>query len=339
MERPIFIVGCPRSGTTLVQLMLHAHPRIAIPPETRFLLPAYFRRQEFGDLRTESGRRALGRWIVGEKEGRFPDLGLDAEAVVAEIMAAPPTIGSVLGTVLRAYARSHGKPRWGDKRPTYVRYLPELHRLFPDAQFVHVVRDGRDCVGSLKQMPWWKQDSYYSMATWAQAVDSGHAAGRRLSAGSYYELQYESLVADPARELTALCGFLGEAFDTGMLRPYQLASVPVSRKKHHARTRGAVDTAAVRTWENRLEPWEATLAEHVLGGRLESYGHELSGLGRPSPAHLARYLGTLAKARTEVVRRNSRDALRRFGEDDVACALVEATDYGRVTRAFSSRRP
>jgi hypothetical protein len=339
MERPIFIVGCPRSGTTLLQLMLHAHPRIAIPPETRFLLPAYFRRQDFGDLRTAAGRRALGGYIVGDRDGKFKDLGLDADAVLAEIEAAPPTVGSVLGTVLRAYARSHGKPRWGDKRPTYARYLPDLYRMFPDAQFVHVIRDGRDCVGSLKQMSWWKRDAYYSMATWAQAIDSGHAAARSLPAGSYYEIQYEQLVVDPTRELTALCGFLGEAFDTGMLRPHQLASVPASRKKHHARTRSAVDGAAVHTWQERLEPWEAALAEHVLGSRLEAYGHDLVGLGRPSPPHLARYFRTLAEVKTEVLRRNSRDALRRMREDaDVACDLTPTPDYGHVSRAFSGRR-
>jgi hypothetical protein len=319
--------------------MLHAHPRIAIPPETRFLLPAYFRRQEFGDLRSVAGRRALGRYIVGDKGGKFGDLGLDANAVLAEIEVAPPTVGSVLGTVLRAYARSHGKPRWGDKRPTYVRYLPDLYRMFPDAQFVHVIRDGRDCVGSLKQMTWWKRDSYYSMATWAQAVDSGQAAARRLPAGSYYEIHYERLVVDPARELTALCGFLGEAFDTSMLHPYQLASVPASRKKHHARTRGAVDTAAVHTWQERLEPWEAALAERALGNRLEAYGHELAGLGTPSPVHRARYLRALAETKTEVLRRNSRDAFRRLAENtEVACDLTATPDYGRVSKAFSGRR-
>jgi hypothetical protein len=337
MERPIFIVGCPRSGTTLLQLMLHAHPRIAIPPENRFLLPAYFRRQEFGDLRSAVGRRAVGDYIVGDKYSKFKDLGLNADAVLAEIEAAPPTIGSVLGTVLRAYARSHGKPRWGDKRPTYVRYLPDLHRMFPDAQFVHVIRDGRDCVGSLKQMTWWKRDAYYSMATWAQAVDSGRAAARRLPAGSYHEIQYERLVFDPTRELTALCGFLGEAFDAGMLRPHQQA--PANRKKHHARTRGAVDTAAMHTWQERLDPWEAALAEQVLGSRLKAYGHELAGLGRPSPGHRVRYYRALTEVKTEVLRRNSRDAFRRMGEKtEVACDLTATPDYGRVSRAFARRR-
>src|ERR1700755_3342949 len=112
-ERPIFVVGCPRSGTTMLQLMLHAHPRIAIPPETRFLMAAYDARSDFGALTQEANRRALARWIVDRKKTRFGDLGLDGQRVIDEIVAGPPTLGSALGIVLRAYAARFRKPRWG----------------------------------------------------------------------------------------------------------------------------------------------------------------------------------------------------------------------------------
>jgi sulfotransferase family protein len=70
------VVGCPRSGTTLLQLMLHAHHRIALPPETRFVLPAYERRLSFGDLREPDNRAGLARWITGREETRFHELGV-----------------------------------------------------------------------------------------------------------------------------------------------------------------------------------------------------------------------------------------------------------------------
>ncbi|GAA3218482.1 sulfotransferase [Actinocorallia longicatena] len=322
MERPIFIVGCPRSGTTLLQLMLHAHPRIAIPPETRFLLPAYYRRAEWGDLDEPAHRQRLAEWIVTTRGHKFDDLGLDPAATIAEMAAAPPTLGSMLGTVLRAYAASHGKPRWGDKRPTYIRYLPDLIRMFPDAQFVHLIRDGRDCVGSLKQMSWWKYDTAYAINTWARAIDNGHEAGRRMPPGSYYELQYEHLVADPAAELQALCAFLDEAYDPSMLRPHELASVTPRRKTHHARTQGEIDAAAVRSWESRLTGAEIRLAEHVLGDRLETYGYDLTGPGRPPAKDLAHYYRTAAEAKQDDFRRRARDGWRRIvTEEDVACRL------------------
>src|SRR4051812_10323368 len=147
-ERPIFVLGCPRSGTTLMQLMLHAHPRIAVPPETRFVLRAYQRRRDF-DFTSPDGRRAFAQWLVRTKRLRVADLGLDPASVVESVVAAPPSLGSALAAVFTAYADRFGKARWGDKRPGYYANLPELLRLFPDAQVIDVVRDGRDCVASI----------------------------------------------------------------------------------------------------------------------------------------------------------------------------------------------
>src|SRR5882762_1496251 len=96
-DRPIFILGCPRSGTTLLQLMLHAHPRIAVPPETRFVLTTYEARNSYGNLHEEQNRRALAASIVRQQQTLFYDLELDADAVFEEIVDGPPTLGSAIG--------------------------------------------------------------------------------------------------------------------------------------------------------------------------------------------------------------------------------------------------
>src|SRR5690606_13260697 len=70
-DRPIFVIGCPRSGTTMLQLMLHSHPRIAVPPETRFVVPAYFSRRMYGDMRLAENRRRLATWIATGKNTKF----------------------------------------------------------------------------------------------------------------------------------------------------------------------------------------------------------------------------------------------------------------------------
>src|SRR5437764_3463137 len=112
-DHPIFIVGCPRSGTTLFRTMLCAHPNIAIPPETRYLMGVYRSRLKFGDLRQREAREELARWIVSDPETRFRFLGLDGEQIVREIVDGPPTLGSARGIVLRAYSRKFCKSRWG----------------------------------------------------------------------------------------------------------------------------------------------------------------------------------------------------------------------------------
>ncbi|QBI55873.1 Sulfotransferase domain protein [Streptomonospora litoralis] len=322
-ERMIIILGCPRSGTTLLQLMLHAHPRIAIPPETRFTLDVYRRRAEFGDLREAANRRRLAEAITGPRNTRYRDLKLDPQETTAAIVDGPPTVGSAVGTVFRQYAHRFGKQRWGDKRPGYYQGIEELARMFPNAQFVHLIRDGRDCVGSLKQMPWYKLDSYHAVSTWAESIDYGRSAARRLGPGTFYELRYEDLVADPPRELSALCEFLGEEFDPVMCEPRRVAKSAVPKfKTWHQNTRRDVNAASSGSWQQRLEPWEAALAETVLGGRLKANGYELSGAPRASAGHLARYAKVSTKRRLAHRKRTWRDRLRRLRESDSDVAVV-----------------
>src|SRR5919109_619315 len=236
-ERPIIVVGCARSGTTLLQVMLHSHPRIAIPPENRFVLPAYFNRLQFGDLEQAANRRALAKFIV-RRGTKFKDFGL---------------------------------------------------RLFPDAQIVHIVRDGRDCAASLKKMTWWKRDTYHAIAAWGRAIDNMERAERRWP-GVVTRACYERLVSDPEAELRDLCAALGEEYAPAMAEPDGTAAVAVPERKHwHENTRVGPTTKPIGRWSGDLEPWEVALAEHVLGDRLQRYGYELSGAGRPSARHLARY--------------------------------------------------
>lgn len=289
-HRPIFVLGCPRSGTTLLQQMLHSHRRIAMPAETRFVQRAYEDRLDFGDLESAGHRRALGEWITNGKGTRFPRLELDAGPVVEEIVNGPPTVGSALAIVFRAYARSQGKARWGDKRPNYFRIVPVLRRMFPDAQFVHLVRDGRDAVGSLKGMPWFTDDVLTAALTWREAVDCGRRLAARLGPRTFHELRYEDLVTDPERELRALCSFLGEEYDPAMAEPHVLARKTVPTKRTwHRRTKDAVNTANLGAWTDRLEPREASLVDHVLASRLVRYGYEPAGLPRPPASDLSRF--------------------------------------------------
>src|SRR5947208_6173772 len=188
-DRPIFVVGCPRSGTTLFRTMLSAHKSIAIPPETRYLMGMYWRRNEFGDLRQRGAREALASAIVDDPETRFHVLGIDGERVRAEIVDGPPTLGSAFGIVMRDYAEKFGKPRWGDKRPAYYAFMDELDRLFPDAQFIHLIRDPRACAESLKRQEWYPDEAGPCVAAWMHAVRQAPRAGRRLGPPRYPEIR------------------------------------------------------------------------------------------------------------------------------------------------------
>jgi Sulfotransferase family len=323
-DRPIFVMGCPRSGTTMLQLMLHAHPRIAIPPETRFLLHTYRERRRFGDLADPANRRALARWTVDRKATRFADLGLDPDEVTERIVAGPPTLGSALGVVFHAYAERFGKPRWGDKRPAYLSNIDVILRLFPDAQIVNVIRDGRDCVASLEEMPWHHADLCHTIAQWAAAVDQSRRAAGTLPPDSYYELSYERLVASPEPELVRLCAYLGEEYHPAMCEPSRVAPVAVPKQKvWHERTHRPVSTDRIGSSASRLEPAQLALCEALLGSRLRRLGYPVSGTGQASLGQRLRFEQALLRSRLSPAKRAATRTLDRMrGEAPVAARLT-----------------
>jgi hypothetical protein len=288
-DRPIFVVGCPRSGTTMLSLMIHAHPRLAMPPESRFLIRAWRNRAKFGDLSTPKQRLALGKACV-RTGSKVRDLGLDPQQVLDAILEAPPTMGSAFGTVFKMYADKHGATRWGDKRPAYYQEVDVLLRLFPDAQIVHIVRDGRANVASLKKMPWWPFDSIGSMAAWSQAEYCSRRNARRLPEDVFHVIRYESLVAEPEPVLRELCAFLQEDFHPAMLEPSEVREVVPDKKTWHTNLNNSVSTDRVESWRKGLDAWELGLMETVLRRKLTRWDYRLSGAGeRPSPRLVAKY--------------------------------------------------
>lgn len=307
-DRPIFVVGCPRSGTTMLSLMIHAHPRLAMPPETRFLIKTWRKREKFGDLSTPEQRLALAKSCV-RTGSKIRDLGLDPDETVEKILAGPPTIGSAFGIIFKEFADRHGKARWGDKRPAYYQEVDVLLRLFPDAQIVHIVRDGRSNVASLKRMPWWPFDSIGSMAAWSMAEYCAQRNLKRLPKDTFHLVRYESLVADPRTVLGELCDFLGEDFHEAMLDPSEVSDVVPERKHWHENLKSGVSTAQVESWRKGLEAWELGLMETVLRRKLKRYDYPISGAGaRPSPSLVVKYYRDAGKRRAEMRKRWAEEA-------------------------------
>jgi hypothetical protein len=285
----VIVGGCPRSGTTMLRTMLNSHPGLAMPHETQFVVRAWERRGTFGDLSEPANRRRLGRWVVDRRKARTHRLGIDPEELVAGMEAAPPTLGSVLGTCFVLYAEHNGKVRWGDKRPSYAQHLDAVFALFPDAQFVNVVRDPRATAASVRRIGWYKGDVGGGAALWERAIRAVDKWRPRLAPDQLYEVQYEALVAEPRETLEQLAVFLGLAPDgiDEMLRFYEKSDIP-SDAKFHPRVSTPLTTEPVRSWENELAPGEVAFIEHVLAPYMRRYGYEPSAARVPVPEELVR---------------------------------------------------
>jgi len=187
---PIFIIGSPRSGTTLLRLILDAHPHISCGEETHFLR----------DLEA----------IVGRNWGLVATYGLDREWWLAHLRA---LYGDFQAEVL---ARS-GKRRWAEKDPTYTLHLGFIEELFPNALFVHLLRDGHDVVASFRDRWGYVSAARAARGEWARYVRAARALGERLPAQRFLELRYEELVSQPVAQGRRLFDFLGEPWDPSVL--------------------------------------------------------------------------------------------------------------------------
>jgi Sulfotransferase family len=312
MPRPVFVGGCPRSGTTLLRTMLNSHPGLAIPHETRILIGGYRRRAQWGDLADRENRRQLARWVVERKESRYRRLTEDADALLDRMVAAPPTLGSVLSAGFRLYAEHHGKERWGDKRPSLILNLDAVFAMFPDAQYVNVVRDPRAVVASIRKVGrrhgWGAHGIPGGTETWERSARAADAWRRRLPADQFLEIQYEHLVTDTARVLEGIVDFLD--LDPGgldpMLRHHETADI--RSRTLHANVSRPVTTERLRSWERALRPREVAFVESVVGDRMLRYGYEPVGSGAKVPPRLRqRYRQRRKEMRVEATRRRGRE--------------------------------
>ncbi|MCW2990375.1 MAG: hypothetical protein JWM73_969, partial [Solirubrobacterales bacterium] len=214
LARPLFIGGCPRSGTTLLRSLLDNHPDLAMPAETDFVLPLWRLRAGFGDLRDRENRRAVGRWVFRQhghggkrlRAGRFT-----RKQGVRRVVQAPPTLGSIVDACFSLYAEAHGKQRWGDKRPAYAAWIAVLFELFPDAQFINVVRDPRGAVASQIPLGWAHEEAALASAAvrWETSIRRVDEFSARLRPDQLLDIRYEDMVGAPEATLEQVCAFAG----------------------------------------------------------------------------------------------------------------------------------
>jgi hypothetical protein len=271
MPEPIFIVGCPRSGTSLLRNLLRSHPRLSFPGESHFI-PVLYR--AFGDPASERAARGLAATILRlEWVRRWGlDLGPDDFGDCRSYRA-------IVSRLFEAWMRREGKARWGDKTPQYVSHIATLSELFPGCQILHIHRDGRDVALSLSARGIGPQNVYAAARFWKARVSEGRNAGARLPSGHYHELGYGSLLADPERTMSEVCGFLGERFDPRVLQPSPLSKPGPSRfgPPSHGEFSTQIVRSAPRGWKQDMTLSDRRLFESVAGELLETLGYEREG--------------------------------------------------------------
>jgi len=253
----IFIGGCSRSGTTLLREILDRHSRLACGVETALLVPAF------------ETRRIAERCELDRRE---------LDALVREC-------SSVVEFAERFYATyvTKGAPlRWVDKSPYNIRVAQQLLSWFPNARFLHIVRDGRDVACSLRRHPRQRlvntrvvevetlRPIAEGAATWRAETSLGLALRAHPRA---HELRYEDLVTAPQASVRTICSFVGIPFETTMLMPSDPTGPP-ARLLNNPRAAGPLYTTNVGRWRSQLTPTEREEFARIAGELLIELGYE-----------------------------------------------------------------
>lgn len=287
--RPFFVVSAPRSGSTLLRLILDAHPRLAVPPPGWLFDMVYPYLYSYGDLREPQNLLALAEDVL-----KTPTVGKWAmTATPGELAAAArtPTFAGLYAALHEAYARSEDKVRWGEKTPRNSFWMDEIRALFPDAQFIHIVRDGRDQAIDISDSLLWPYSVYSGANLWQRYVTAVRESAERLPAGVFLEIRYEDLCAAPEPSIRLLCEFLREDFDPRMLAPQETRSARAwSAHPLHAKTAQPISTKFCEMYRSRLPAVDAAALEALIGETLTRYGYPLSASPHPAPTRLAAQL-------------------------------------------------
>lgn len=265
-SRGVFVIGCPRSGTSILSWALAMHPNFWTSAESDYLL------RLFGEGRVE---RIYRQVCERSDQGWLQKQGVS----FAEFAA---SVG--LGAERLFDSRSGGR-RWVEATPSYTLMVEELLNLFPAASLLHIVRDGRAVVSSMLSSGFdteWATDFEAACRTWVEYA----SLGRKAVAGHadrVIEVRHDSLTRKPWDELARVFAFLGERSaqsSVKMILTERINSSYGNASADDIRTPKDPATAPARPWEAWTAAQQATFAE-IAGATMRELGYGDLGEGAP----------------------------------------------------------
>jgi hypothetical protein len=320
---PIYVVGTKRSGTTLLQAALGAHPNIAGPPETHFVFRIAELADYYGDLADDARlRRAVHEAL---DTVLLAPLELDEEEIF-ERASGDRTYAGLFDALMTTFAARSGKHRWSDKTPD--QNAAGAWSLFPDARVVHIIRDPRDVVASRDETPIIDSEDVRELASWWRTfnldnISAGAAAGPRR----YLRIRYEDLVSDPEVTLRLVCAFVGEDYDPSMIDERRDTDAVSAVAWWQRRAREPIDPSRVGRHEQTLSRRQRAVVAAIVH-------RDLPALGYPAPARRQVALGHALNAlAARPVRRARKAALPATPEERYALVQQYLADAVAATSA------
>lgn len=278
-SRPVFVVGMNGSGTSMMLDCLGRHPDLyAVPQETLMMPHIIAQAPRFGDLRIDEAFLSYWQYAIDQmpvlrriRGGNDPEIPVDWQSY-------PRTVAGVFEGLFGSLAKVEGKRRWCEKTPDHVQHIEMLSRVFPGAQFVHMIRDGREVACSISRRQ--KRHPELIIYRWKKLIELGRGDGAKLD-GRYTEVRYEELTRDPRTQMERVCEFLHLDFSEKVLQ----SRMPQSpgRKRLNAGELGSISRNPSK-WQGYFDTGSVRRLERISGRTLEALGYpvELSGDSDPN---------------------------------------------------------
>ncbi len=216
---PFFIIGAGRSGNTLLRRILNNHSELFIPPETYDLGPSIQQFRVYNPM----GWKSIVKLIYANFEfsPEFYTFGLDSLAdlyhEVSKYDEDKQSMAHILNAFYMYYRNKHNidAMRWGDKTPLNTLYVNEILEVFPNAKFIHIIRNPYDSIHSYVKAGLYKN---YKDASerWKRSVEIASEFGKK-NPTNYYEIEYEQLVDEPEFNIEKICDFLDIEYEEKMI--------------------------------------------------------------------------------------------------------------------------
>lgn len=275
MSSPFFIVGSGRSGSTLLRVILCAHSKVTIPPETYYITPLVKQLPINSVLSRNQTDQAIE---IITTHYRWPDMGMSKEYLVGQLADKESlSLSDITNVVYEFHLEKDHKQIWGDKTPPYISIVPVLLELYPDAKFVHLIRDGRDVTRSFQRTGWYGPWIKDNTKEWRDAITQYNRYKCERPDIDIYEIKYESLVMDTEKTIRDLCVFLEIAFEPGMLGWESAIEGKIpSREAHiHKKLARKPSPADINRWMSEMTKREVFITESFAWKELQSAGYEL----------------------------------------------------------------
>ena len=272
-KRPFFVVGSPRSGTTLLQVMLSCIDGVHIPEETKFLQLTAAHRQRLGPLTEPLGiQRSIDRIMQNVRRNQ---MDVDADQLINEFRSAPPDDYNWFDTLLAHLQKRAGCRRIGEKTPHHMTAVKTILKRFPDSKVIAIIRDGRDV--AISQHEAFATDIITSAIAWRQYQQLHKQYRGTLPSDRYTSVRYEDLVTQPEAELRRLCAFLDEPFTEYLLHHEKRDSKGFAdREQHKLRTLQPVTSSRIARYKNKMTLGQVAAYQAIAGRELRDNGYELA---------------------------------------------------------------